>query len=106
MGLKNDIRPASSGSAAQPQRRHYCRGCGGELPLGFRGHFHKECLQADKRSRTREQRQREQQRFKRFMEKQRCSKCGARYGDQRSAEATEASREASQPTQERDLPVG
>jgi hypothetical protein len=35
-------------------RLHYCRGCGQSLPLGFRGQFHKECLRADKQSRTRQ----------------------------------------------------
>jgi len=91
--------------AGQEQRQHYCRGCGLALPLGFRGHFHKECLRADKRSRICEQRRREQQRFKRLLEKQHCLNCGARYGNQRSDGATEASREASQPTQGHDPPV-
>ena len=81
---------------------HYCRGCGRALPLGFRGHFHKECLRDDKRRRICEQRRREQERFKRFLEKERCLNCGAKFGDQRSEGATEASCEASQPTQERD----
>ena len=103
MGLKNDIRPASSRSAAEPQRCHFCRGCGRELPLGFRGHFHKECLRADKRSRICEQRRREEERFRRRLEQQRCPHCGARY--QRSDGATEASCEASQPPQDRDPPV-
>lgn len=90
----------------QDERHHYCRGCGQKLPLGFRGHFHEECLRADKCSRTIEQRRREQERFERLLEKQHCLNCGARYGDHRSDGATKASREASQPTQERDPPVG
>jgi hypothetical protein len=44
-----DLGPAGS----QEPRRHYCRGCGQSLSLGSRGQFHKECLRADKRARTR-----------------------------------------------------
>jgi hypothetical protein len=86
--------------------RHFCRGCGEILPIGFRGHFHTKCLRLDKRSRICEQRRREQQRFKRWLEKQHCANCGAGYGDQRSDEAVKASCEASQPTQERNPPHG
>ena len=85
----------------QRQRKHYCRGCGRELPLGFRGHFHKECLQADKRSRIWEQRRREQERFKRLLGKQRCPHCEIKYSDHPSEGNVETPCEASRPSQER-----
>lgn len=69
----------SRGEGSLPRR--YCRGCGLDLPLGSRRHFHKDCLQADKRSRTCQKRLEEQQRLKRWLEKQRCLRCGAKYGD-------------------------
>ncbi|SRR5712691_8621216 len=92
-----------SGSVGvSPRRCHYCRGCGCALAAAFRGHFHKECLRADKRSRISEHRQREQQRFKRWLKKERCLNCGAEYGYQRTNRASEGSCEASQAAQERD----
>jgi hypothetical protein len=93
-------------AADQEQRPHYCRGCGQELPLRCRRHFHKECLRTDKRRRICEQRQREQERFKRLLEKQRCATCGAKYGDKRSDGILENVCEASQAIQERDFPMG
>lgn len=66
------------------QRCHYCRGCGRKLPLGCRRQFHKECLQADKRGRISEQRQREQVKLRRLLARQCCPHCGARYEGQRS----------------------
>ena len=104
--MQSDHGADPSPPAAQEQRRHYCRGCGLALPLGFRGHFHKECLRVDKRSRICEQRRREQERFSHWLEKQRCRNCGATYGDQRSDGGTEALCEASRRTQDRDPPVG
>jgi hypothetical protein len=83
---------------------YFCRGCGSKLPLGFRGHFHRECLRADKRRRISEQRQREQARFQRRLEKEYCPSCGARYGDPRSNDNLGAPCEASQASQESDLP--
>ena len=62
----------------------HCRGCGRPLSPALRSHFHSECLRSDKRQRVREQRRREQERFKRLLEKQRCLSCGAKFGDQRS----------------------
>jgi hypothetical protein len=85
---------------------HFCRGCGSKLPVDFRGLFHKQCLCADKRLRVSKQRRREQDRFKQLLEKQHCLNCGTRYGEQRSDGATEASCEASRPTQNRDPTVG
>jgi hypothetical protein len=82
--MQSDQAASPSLLTGQEGRHHYCRGCGLALPLAFRGHFHKECLRADKRSRLCEQRRREQQRFKRFLEKQRCPSCGAKCGDERS----------------------
>lgn len=85
-------------------RLHFCRGCGRSLALGFRGQFHEECLRADKRSRTREQRQREQERFKAWLQKQLCPKCGVRYGEAGSDRSAGILCETSQSIQERDPP--
>ena len=103
--MQTDQGCGTSLAADEPQPRHYCRGCGKQLPAGFRGQFHRQCLRDDKRRRIREQRQREQERFQRWLDKQRCLKCGAKYSDQRSDGAVEASCEASQPSQEREPPV-
>ena len=84
-------------AGGQEPRGHYCRGCGRSLPLGFRGQFHKECLRADKRSRTREQRQGERERFKARLQKQLCPKCGARYSDAESDRVAGIPGEASRP---------
>jgi hypothetical protein len=86
----------SRADSEEPQR-HYCRGCGRSLPLGFRGQFHKECLRADKRSRTREQRQGERERFKARLQKQLCPQCGARYSDAESDRVAGIPGEASRP---------
>ena len=86
--------------------QHYCRGCGQELPLGFRGHFHRACLRVDKRNRTNEQRRQEQERFRRWSKKLHCPSCGAAYSDQRSGGPIEASCEASRPAQRRETQVG
>ena len=97
-----DEGPELSLSATQERRRHYCRGCGGLLSPEFRGHFHKECLRVDKRSRLHEQRRREQQRFTAWLQQQQCSRCGARYGKVGADPAGGVPCEASQPTQDRD----
>ena len=60
--------------------QHYCRGCGEELPAGFDGHFHRQCLRRDKRARIHEQRQRELQKFERWLAKQVCPACRTQYG--------------------------
>lgn len=106
MGFKNGIRPTYSSSAAESQRCHYCRGCGQRLSRGARSHFHKECLRSDKRDRLREQRRREEEKFRGWLMKQCCPKCGARYVESTSGEAIEESREASQPPQKCHSPVG
>jgi hypothetical protein len=80
----------------QEPRRLYCRGCGRLLPAGFRGQFHKECLRADKRNRTQEQRRREKERFRTWLHERHCSKCGARYSESESDRPEEVSCEASQ----------
>jgi hypothetical protein len=61
------------------KQTYFCRGCGSRLQSKFRGHFHKECLQADKRRRVQAQRRREQERFEAWLQRQQCPKCGARY---------------------------
>ena len=58
--------------------QHYCRGCGGLLPLGTRALFHPDCLKADKRERMRGKRRLEREKFERWMKLQRCPGCGAR----------------------------
>ena len=100
--MRSPLEPSSD----LQRRRYYCRGCGGQLPSGVRAHFHKECLRSDKRERVREQRLREEKRFKARLLKECCPKCGTRYIDQRPEGATEASCEASQATQEGHPPVG
>ena len=62
------------------KRRHYCRGCGGTLALGWRGLFHPDCLKADKRHRTREKRRQEREKFQAWLSQQRCPRCGAKLG--------------------------
>jgi hypothetical protein len=103
--MESDQNRASSSSEDQQGPRYYCRGCGKPLSPGVRSHFHKDCLRSDKRARVREQRRREQERYKRWFRNQRCPKCGATYSDQGSGGAIEASCEASQPTQQRETQV-
>jgi hypothetical protein len=59
---------------------HYCRGCGGPLPRGWKGLFHPNCLKADKRRRVQEAREREHRKFQEWLSKRRCPACGARQG--------------------------
>src|ERR1700730_10411753 len=109
MGIASETSATDRGSSMtrelcgqQPpeEQSRFCRGCGYKLPVDFRRLYHKECLRADKRRRICEQRRREQERFKRWLEKQHCLNCGAKYRDRRSGVVTEASCEASQRTQE------
>jgi hypothetical protein len=90
---RNDVNPKDS--------IHFCRGCGAKLPIGFRGHFHKECLRADKRKRICEQRRRERERCERWLQKQHCVNCGAKYHE-RSEGNVKNPCEASRATQGRD----
>ena len=60
---------------------YFCRGCGKPAAPRFRGHFHMECLQADKRRRVRARHLREQQRFQRWLQKFACPPCGAKYAE-------------------------
>lgn len=71
--IRSDVNPKES--------IHFCRGCGAKLPIGFRGHFHKQCLRVDKRNRIRKQREQERERCERWLQKQYCGNCGARYGE-------------------------
>jgi len=102
-----DHQPAVGVSATTPhanadaKRTYFCRGCGVRLQPGFRGHFHKECLRADKRRRVQGQRQLGQRRFEAWLQRQHCPKCGERYGGGKSGSATTPSREASQRAKER-----
>ena len=90
------IMPSSADLAKDPRPSYYCRGCGRSLPRGFRGHFHKECLGADKRRRIRLRRKKEQIRFEAWLSQQHCNVCGARYDEVRSDPFDEVSCEASQ----------
>jgi hypothetical protein len=77
--LKNKVE-VKTGSTAGDEHAYFCRGCGNVLPADFRGHFHKACLQRDKRRRVREQRQQQHKQFTRWLRKKTCQKCGARFG--------------------------
>lgn len=63
------------------QARYFCRGCGQPLPPGFRGQFHAGCLREDKKRRIREQRRKEQEKFRVWLRKQVCQNCGVRGGE-------------------------
>jgi hypothetical protein len=64
------------------KKRHYCRGCGGPLVLGFRGFFHPDCLKADKRRRTLEKRQRDQERIWTWLRSHGCTECQTKFRSQ------------------------
>jgi hypothetical protein len=112
IGYKPNYRAGAGGgmqiSLASPEKterqgpNYYCRGCGCALPSDFHGHFHKECLRADKRRRVQARRKGEQARFEHWLQKQHCHNCGARYAEMRSNSSREASCEASQAAKERD----
>jgi hypothetical protein len=85
-----------SGKAIK-EGRHFCRGCGRELPAQFCGLFHKDCLKVDKRRRVQELRRKEQERFQVWLRKQVCTNCGVRFGEgAKSDQLTEAPCEPSQ----------
>jgi hypothetical protein len=90
---------ASVASALPDKSSYFCRGCGSRLPEGFRGHFHKECLQADKRRRVQARRAQERERFTKWMQRTVCPHCGLGYGDRRSSPPARCPGEASQGTQ-------
>ena len=92
----------SSPSGEDPKQTYFCRGCGSRLQPGFRGHFHKECLRADKRRRVQAQRRREQKRLETWLQRQNCPRCGARYDAVGPECVAEASCEASRPTHDGD----
>ena len=92
--------PASVVSALPDKNVHFCRGCGRELPLGSRNYFHRECMKADKRRRTRERRARERELFARWLGHVLCPHCGLRYGERLPGQSDECPREASQAPQE------
>jgi hypothetical protein len=59
---------------------YHCRGCGQSLPSLSRCLFHPVCLKADKRRRVQETRQRERDKFERWLNRQKCPRCGAGLG--------------------------
>ena len=65
------------GSKAPQGAQYYCRGCGEKLPPDCHAQFHPACLKADKRRRTQERRQLEQERFLAWLARQKCPACGA-----------------------------
>jgi hypothetical protein len=82
---------------------HFCRACGDALAPGSRNVFHSQCLRADKRRRTREERQRERERFGKWLSRQVCPRCGAQLGTvaRRPRPTARPPREASQGAVER-----
>src|ERR1700680_1001152 len=56
---------------------YFCRGCARPMPRGFQGHFHPDCLKADKRRRTSEKRRVEREKFEAWLAHQQCPQCGA-----------------------------
>jgi hypothetical protein len=76
---------ADDGQKANGAPRYYCRACGDALAPGAGGLFHPDCLKADKQRRVREQRQRELEKFRRWLQRQRCPKCGEPMCPQRSS---------------------
>jgi hypothetical protein len=105
-GSATETTRALADNSDDQRPNYYCRGCGGALRSGFRGHFHKECLRADKRRRIQARRRGEQGRFEDWLQKQYCHNCGARYAEMRSESFPGGSCEASQAAQERDTPAG
>jgi len=65
------------GFRAPQGAQYYCRGCGEKLPPDCHAQFHPTCLKADKRRRTQERRQLEQERFLAWLARQKCPACGA-----------------------------
>jgi hypothetical protein len=92
---------ATSVALAPPDRStngpvYFCRGCGTALPEGFRGHFHRECLRADKRQRVRNRRAQESRRFSTWARQLECPHCGKRHGNRALNLCPASSCEASQ----------
>jgi hypothetical protein len=92
---------AASVALASPDKNeqrqvYFCRGCGIALPEGFRGHFHKDCLRADKQRRVRNRRRQEGERFAAWAQRINCPHCGNQYGESPSDHAKACPREASQ----------
>jgi len=61
------------------EAEHYCRGRGKPLPVGFKGHFHRSCREADKRRRTQRERQRVEQRALALVVRDACDDCRAKF---------------------------
>ena len=61
---------------------YHCRGCGEPLPAKYAGLFHPDCLKADKRRRTREKRKTEQERIWKWLRKNACVECQAKFRSQ------------------------
>ena len=72
---------SSQNPSSQDHLNYFCRGCGKPLSSGFRGHFHTECLRADKRRRVHARREQERRRFGAWLQNMACSRCGAKYRD-------------------------
>lgn len=66
--------------------RYYCRRCSKPLPAGWQGLFHPDCLKTDKRRRVQEQREKERRKFQKWLSRQECPKCGARFGQRQLAD--------------------
>jgi hypothetical protein len=75
------------GSKAPQGAHYYCRGCGEKLPPDWHGQFHPECLKADKRRRTQDERAKLLAR----LEGQKCPTCGATLGREPKPRRREAS---------------
>jgi hypothetical protein len=113
-GICENPKPTEKANSAGRARRnpkgrgwnllpYFCRACGEALPLGSRNLFHSQCLREDKRRRTREDRQREHERFGRWLSRQVCPRCGAELGTvaRRPRPTAGPPREASQGAVER-----
>jgi hypothetical protein len=90
----------------QDEVLHYCRGCGRVLQIGFKGHFHPECLRIDKQRRTRARRAQERKRFAKWQRDAVCPHCGLTYGSFDSGQSKEYLGEPSQGRQEREKAAG
>jgi hypothetical protein len=59
---------------------YFCCVCGEPLPSNRRSIFHSECLREDKRRRVKEARQRERERFEKWLRRHKCPQCGVELG--------------------------
>ncbi len=80
----------------EQKQLYFCRGCGSALPDGFRGHFHKDCLRADKQRRVRNRRRQESERFAAWAQRIQCPHCGRRYEKSPPDDSKDCRCEASQ----------